>query len=270
LQKNTIKSIKINNKTAQAMLKTIIIDDEPLAISRLKRLLSRYEADFNIIAEAKNGKEGLELIEKHQPELIFLDIEMPEMNGFEMLSKLSYMPIVVFATAFDQYAIRAFEENSIDYLLKPIEAERLEKTVEKLKKFQQKPVDNPFNTNLLEMLEKLKPKKEMHSISVKSGERILFIPLIDIAFFEAEDKYVMLNTIDGKRHVTNSTVAALEEKLPDNFLKVSRAAIINTKTIKEVQKSFNGKYIVILKDVKASKIKTGSTFGDNLKKLMDN
>jgi two-component system, LytTR family, response regulator len=252
------------------MLKTILIDDEPLAISRLKRLLSRYEADFDIIAEAKNGAEGLEFIEKHKPELIFLDIEMPEMNGFEMLSKLSYMPIVIFATAFDQYAIRAFEENSIDYLLKPIEAERLEKTVEKLKKFQQKPIDNPFNTNLLEMLEKLKPKKEIHSISVKSGEKILFIPLTDIAYFEAEDKYVFLNTIDGKRHVTNATIGSLEEKLPDNFMQISRSAIVNSKMIKELQKSFNGKYVVLLKDVKASKIKTGSTFGDNLKKLMEN
>ncbi len=251
------------------MLKTILIDDEPLAISRLKRLLSRYENDFNIIAEAKNGQEGLELIEKHKPELIFLDIEMPEMNGFDMLSKLSYMPIVVFATAFDQYAIRAFEENSIDYLLKPIEAERLEKTVEKLQKIRQQPTDNLFNTSLLEMLEKLKPKKDIHSISVKSGEKILFIPLTDIAFFEADDKYVTLNTIDGKQHLTNFTIANLEEKLPDNFLRISRSSIVNSKVIKELQKSFNGKYVVLLKDIKLSKIKTGSSYGDNLKKLME-
>ena len=251
------------------MLKTILIDDEPLAISRLKRLLSRYENDFNIIAEAKNGQEGLELIEKHKPELIFLDIEMPEMSGFDMLSKLSYMPIVVFATAFDQYAIRAFEENSIDYLLKPIEAERLEITVGKLQKMRQQPTDNLFNTSLLEMLEKLKPKKDIHSISVKSGERILFIPLTDIAYFEADDKYVFLNTIDGKQYLTNFTIAALEEKLPDNFLRISRSAIVNSKVIKELQKSFNGKYVVLLKDIKLSKIKTGSSYGDTLKKLME-
>ncbi len=251
------------------MLKTILIDDEPLAISRLKRLLLRYENDFNIIAEAKNGKEGLALIEQLKPDLIFLDIEMPEMNGFELLSKLNYMPIVVFATAYDQYAIRAFEENSIDYLLKPIEAERLEKTVEKLQKIKHSSTDNLFNTNLLEMLEKLKPKKEIHSISVKSGEKILFISLTDIAFFEADDKYVTLNTIDGKQHLTNFTITNLEEKLPDNFMKISRSAIINSLLIKELQKSFNGKYVVILKDIKSTKIKTGSSFGDNLKKLME-
>jgi two-component system, LytTR family, response regulator len=251
------------------MLKTILIDDEPLAIRRLKRLLSRYEADFNIIAEAKNGHEGLELIEKHQPDVIFLDIEMPEMNGFDMLSKLSYMPIVVFATAFDQYAIRAFEENSIDYLLKPIEAERLEKTVEKLQKLRQQPTENMFNANLLEMLEKLKPKKDIHSISVKSGESILFIPLSDISFFEADDKYVTLNTLEGKQHLTNFTITTLEEKLPDSFLRISRSAIVNAKFIKELQKSFNGKYVVIMKDWKLSRLKTGSSYGDVLRRFME-
>ncbi len=251
------------------MLKTILIDDEPLAISRLKRLLSKYADEFDVIAEAKNGQEGLELIEGLKPDVIFLDIEMPVLNGFEMLSKLTYMPIVVFATAFDQYAIRAFEENSIDYLLKPIEEERLEKTVEKLQKFQQKPTDNPFNANLLSVLEKLKPKKEIHSISVKVGERILFIPLTDISYFEADDKYVFLNTIDGKQHLTSYTISTLEEKLPTHFIRVSRAAIVNSVVIKELQKSFNGKYVVLMKDFKQSKIKTGGTYTDNLKGLME-
>ena len=167
------------------MLKTILIDDEPLAIKRLRRLLTKYADTFDIIGEAHNGQEGLDAIEALKPDIIFLDIEMPILTGFEMLARLSYMPLVVFATAFDQYAIRAFEENSIDYLLKPIEAERLEKTVDKIEKFHQKPMDNPFNANLLQVLEQLKPKKETHSISVKVGERILFIPLSNISYFEA-------------------------------------------------------------------------------------
>jgi two-component system, LytTR family, response regulator len=251
------------------MLKTILIDDEPLAISRLKRLLGRYESDFMLIAEAKNGQEGLDLIEHYQPDVIFLDIEMPLMNGFEMLSKLTYMPMVVFATAFDQYAIRAFEENSIDYLLKPIEAERLEKTVEKLRKSVQKPIENLFNANLLEMLEKLKPKKDIHSISVKSGERILFVALSDISHFVADDKYVFLHTLDGKQYLTNYTITMLEEKLPDNFVRISRSAIVNTLIIKELQKEFNGKYVVLMRDIKHSKIKTGSSFGDVVRRLME-
>lgn len=262
------------------MFKTILIDDEPLAISRLKRLLSHYSSVITIVDEAHNGQEGMEKIEALKPDLIFLDIEMPLMNGFEMLASLSYMPKVIFSTAYDQYAIRAFEENSVDYLLKPIETERLEKTIEKLKKLEDKKEDNSLNANLLQLLEQFKAKEDAqrapvqkqttaHSISVKSGERILFIPLIDISYFEAEDKYVFLNTHDGKQYLTNYTIANLEEKLPDNFVRVSRSSIINSLLIKELQKYFNGKYLVIMRDSKGTKVETGSTYGDNLKRLME-
>lgn len=249
-------------------MKTILIDDEPLAIGRLKRLLGKFE-DFEIIAEAKNGQEGLEKITQLKPDVIFLDIEMPEMTGFEMLAQLDFMPLVVFATAYDQYAIRAFEENSIDYLLKPIETERLEKTVEKLRKLKSNTSDSSMNNSLLQLIEQFKPKKDIHSISVKSGEKILFIPLTEISFFEAEDKYVFLNTTDGKQYLTNYTIASLEEKLPENFIRVSRSSIINSLLIKELQKYFSGKYLVIMRDTKASKIETGSAYGENLKKLME-
>ncbi len=114
-------------------LRTIIIDDEQLALNRLRRLLSDYAEVFDIIAEGHNGAEGLAMVDQYTPDLIFLDIEMPLLNGFEMLAKVGKMPMVVFATAYDQYAIRAFEENSVDYLLKPIENERLQKTIEKIK-----------------------------------------------------------------------------------------------------------------------------------------
>lgn len=249
-------------------MKTILIDDEPLAIGRLKRLLGKFE-DFEVIAEAKNGHEGLKKITQLKPDVIFLDIEMPEMTGFEMLAQLEFMPLVVFATAYDQYAIRAFEENSIDYLLKPIETERLEKTVEKLRKLKSNSGNSSVNNSLLQLIEQFKPKKDMHSISVKSGEKILFIPLTEIGFFEAEDKYVFLNTTDGKQYLTNYTIASLEEKLPENFIRVSRSSIINSLLIKELQKYFSGKYLVIMRDTKASKIETGSAYGENLKKLME-
>lgn len=249
-------------------MKTILIDDEPLAIGRLKRLLGKY-TDFEIIDEAKNGEEGLQKIELHQPDVIFLDIEMPMLTGFEMLARLEFMPLVVFATAYDQYAIRAFEENSIDYLLKPIEADRLEKTVEKLRKLKSSSTNSSMNASLLQLIEQFKPKKEVHSISVKSGEKILFIPLQEISFFEAQDKYVFLNTVDGKQYLTNYTISALEEKLPEGFVRVSRSSIVNSLLIKELEKYFNGKYIVIMQDSKATKIETGSTYGENLKKLME-
>jgi two-component system, LytTR family, response regulator len=251
------------------MLSTLLIDDEPLAISRLKRLLLQFPADLEVIGSANDGKTALNMIAELQPDLIFLDIEMPEMSGFELLTQLPEVPLIVFCTAYDQYAIRAFEENSIDYLLKPVEMERLEKTVEKIRKLTTKPQQNPFNTDLMALLETLKPKKDIHAISVKVGDRILFTPLSEIAYFEAEDKYVYLFTIAGRKYLCNYTIAALETKLPEAFIRVSRAAIVHTLVIKELQKEFNGNFVILLNDFSHSKIKTGAAYLEQLKKLME-
>ncbi|GAB3930802.1 LytR/AlgR family response regulator transcription factor [Larkinella terrae] len=251
----------------QFPLRTLLIDDEPLALNRLRRLLNRYDDTFEIVGEAINGLEGLRAVEVLEPDLIFLDIEMPGLNGFEMLARLPYLPIVVFATAYDDYAVRAFEENSIDYLLKPIEPERLEKTVERIRKSRTTPVGS--SPDLRHVLEMLKPKKELHSISVKTGDRILLIPLTSIAWFEAEDKYVFLHTLDGEQFLTNYTISTLEEKLPDTFTRISRSTLLNSRHIREIQRHFNGKFVVIMRDKKSSQLMTGSSFHDNLKSLME-
>lgn len=254
-------------------LKTLLIDDEPLARARLRRLLNQFESTFEIVGEAVNGTEGLTLITELQPDVIFLDIEMPLMNGFEMLAHLTYMPMVIFATAYDQYAMKAFEENSIDYLLKPVEIERLAKTVEKLKKLSISSMGresaNQFNHNLRQLIEQLKPKKELHAISVKYADKILLIPLEDISYFEAEDKYVFLATKEGQKYLTSYTIAVLEEKLPTYFTRVSRAAILNGHHIKEIQKHFDGKYILVLMDKKATKITSGQSFAENVRQLFE-
>jgi two-component system LytT family response regulator len=256
-------------------LKTILIDDEPLALSRLRRLLEKHRDHFQIVSEAKNGAEGLIEINKHNPDVIFLDIEMPLLNGFEMLSKLTKMPLVVFSTAYDQYAIRAFEENSVDYLLKPVENDRLLKTIEKIRNITKAGAStigaaNPYSDNLLRLLEEMKPKKEIFSLSVKSGDRILLIPLTEITHFEAEEKYVFLNTLDGQKYLLSYTLTSLEEKLPKHYLRVSRAGIVNSHHIKEIQKHFNGKYVITMRDRKASLITSGSTYADSIRHLLDN
>lgn len=252
--------------------KTLLIDDEPLARARLRRLLSHYGETFDIVGEAANGAEGLTLVEELHPEVIFLDIEMPLMNGFEMLAALTFMPMVIFATAYDQYAIRAFEENSIDYLLKPVENDRLEKTVEKLKKRIAAPeerVSTSFNASLLQIIEHFKPKKDLHAISVKFADKILLIPLEEISYFEAEDKYVFMATKEGQKYLTSYTISTLEEKLPPHFTRVSRAAILNSRHIKEIQKHFDGKFILVLNDKKNSKITSGQSFAENVRQLFE-
>ncbi len=257
----------------QLPLKTLLIDDEPLAIARLRRLLVPYSDTFDIIGEAGNGAEGLAFIEAEQPDVVFLDIEMPLLNGFEMLAKLTTMPMVIFATAYDQYAIRAFEENSIDYLLKPIEAERLSRTAQKIRNLVERDGansrNNPMSDSLMQLLAQMQPKKEIHSISVKTGDKIVLVPLTDITHFEAEDKYVFLCTTSGQKHLTNYTLTTLSEKLPNTFLRVSRSAIVNRFKIAEMHRHFDGKYLVVLADKKATKLTTGSTYADTIRQLLD-
>ncbi|MEA5259990.1 LytTR family transcriptional regulator DNA-binding domain-containing protein [Arcicella aquatica] len=249
--------------------KTILIDDEPISISRMRRLLNDYNDTFDIIGEALNGQEGLEIIEELKPDLIFLDIEMPILSGFEMLAKLTYMPIVVFVTAFDQFAIKAFEENSVDYLLKPIEKSRLDRTVLKLQKLTANQSVKLSSESLQTISELIKPKKEIHSISVRNGDKILIIAFHEISHFQADEKYVFLNTVEGKQYITNHTIVNLTEKLPDSFIRISRSCIVNATRIKELEKHFNGKYLVVMQDQKRSKLETGISFHDNLKRLME-
>lgn len=247
--------------------KTLLIDDEKLAVKRLARLLIEHEDTIEIIGEAYNGAEGLQLIEALRPDLIFLDIEMPVLNGFEMLSQLTYIPTVVFATAFEAYAIRAFEENAIDYLLKPVEKERLQLTLQKLGKLSSQPFD--YNRQLMQLIAQFKPKKDLISIPVKTGERILLIRLEEITHFEAEDKYVYLNTADNKKYLIDYTLATLEDKLPAHFIRTSRSTIINRMYIKEIQKYFSGRYVMLLNDRAQTKITSGLSYADKVRRLLE-
>ena len=250
-------------------MKTILIDDEELAVKGLRKLLRQYDDVFEVVAVASNGREAVELIEFHQPDLIFLDIEMPVYNGFEVLKRLTNKPLIVFTTAYNAFAVRAFEENSLDYLLKPIEKQRFDITVERLQK-QWKDRKNDFDSQkLIDLMDSLHQKKEIHSLTVKLGDRIIFVPIAEITHFFAEERYVILNTVDGKQHLINQTIQTLEERLPRHFVRVSRSSIVNFNHIREAQKFFGGKYILFMKDPKKSKIETGSKYVENLTKLLD-
>jgi two-component system LytT family response regulator len=246
--------------------KTIIVDDEELARQRLKRLLKPYSDLVDIIGEASDGAEGLEIITKLKPRLIFLDIEMPVLNGFEMLARLQEQPKVIFTTAYDQYAIKAFEEDSVDYLLKPIETERLEKTIQKLQNtIQQQSFDLPLEA----LIKQLNIKKDIKTLTVKIGDRILLIKLEDMVYIEAEDKYVFLHCLDGKKHLTEFTISSLEERLPDHFLRVHRGAIINSNHIKEIRKGFNGALIFVMNGSENSRISSSRSYGEVIRKQFD-
>ena len=245
--------------------KTIIVDDEPLARQRLKRLLLEFP-HFTIEAEAANGKEAIELINSLQPDVVFLDIEMPVFNGFEVLAQLNTQPKIIFTTAFDQYAIKAFEENSVDYLLKPIEKERLEKAVNKLQKLENSDI------NILpiqQLIEQLNPKKVLKSLTVKIGDRILLIKTENIVFLEAEDKYVFIHTSDGEKLLTDLTITGLEEKLSEEFVKIHRSIIINSEKIKEIRKSFNGALVFVMNNKEQTRLSSSRSNGESLRERFD-
>ena len=238
----------------------IIIDDEPLARQRLRRLLEPYE-EIVVVAEAGNALEGIEIIDALKPELIFLDVEMPELSGFEMLPKLSHQPKVVFTTAFDHYAVKAFEEDSIDYLLKPIEKVRLEKTIRKL--HQNLPVPS-LPLNALSFTEH--QKHAIKSLTVKIGERVILVRLTDIVNIEAQDKYVFLITLDGKKHLTDYTITGLEQKLPEQFIRINRGAIINSEFIKEIRKGFYGTRVFVMNNSPESRVTSSRSYSEMIRK----
>ena len=246
---------------------TIIIDDEPPARDRLLKLLGNFPETFNVLDTAKNGREAKQKIEALTPDLIFLDIEMPGLTGFELIEALEKIPMVVFCTAYDQYSLQAFETNSIDYLVKPVRLERLEKTIGKLKL-----LDRHFSTqnfsSFLKQVSFQKEAKKMTSITVKKGDKLVFVKLEDVSHFEAGDKYVNVHT-NNEIHLSEQSLTQLEQKLPDNFLRVHRAVIINTDFVKEVQKYFNSRFVITLNNPKKSSLTTGRSYNQAIKEWMN-
>ncbi|GAA4305687.1 LytR/AlgR family response regulator transcription factor [Aestuariibaculum suncheonense] len=245
---------------------TIIVDDEQSARDRLERLLGLFPETFQIIGIAKNGNEAKELINTLTPDLIFLDVEMPGLNGFEVLQALEVIPIVIFCTAYDQYSLQAFETNSLDYLVKPVRQERLETTIKKLKLFDRSSNENILNT--LRKLTALKSDTKMTSITIKKGDKIVFIKLEEVLYFEANEKYVMVHT-NIEKHLSEQSLLKLEQKLPEEFLRVHRGIIINTNHVKEVQKYFSNRFIITLNTSPKTAITTGRTYSDVIKHWMN-
>lgn len=218
----------------------IIIDDERLARNELKKLLQEH-GDIEVIDEAANVDEGLEKIELHNPELIFLDIQMPGKSGFDLLTELDKAPKVIFTTAYDEYAIKAFEVNALDYLLKPIEPKRLSDSINKLHDELNKEKaegQSIFNRG---------PLNEHDQVFVKDGERCWFVSLANIRLFESDGNYIKVY-FDTNRPMIHKSLNALDEKLDErSFFRASRKHIVNLSWVEAIEPWFNGGLMVKLK-----------------------
>ena len=245
------------------LYKTIIIDDEPPARMRLLKLLKNFPETFNVIAEAVDGNDAKEKIEILKPDLIFLDIEMPELTGFNLLEQLTVIPIVIFCTAYDQYSLKAFETNSVDYLLKPVKLERLQQSVNKLELFS----ENSVNQNVLKLLAELstqKKEKTMTSITVKKGDKLVFVKLNEVSHFRADERYVSVHAIH-ETYLTEEPLSTLVLKLPDNFLRVHRGVIINKDYVNDIQKYFNSRFVITLNNNKQTSVTSGRSYNEAIK-----
>lgn len=233
------------------VFKTILIEDELLALERLKKLLKHYNDIIDIVNVATNGAEAIEQIDSLKPDLIFLDIQMPEFNGFEVLARIQHQPIVIFSTAYDEFALKAFETNSIDYLLKPISSKRLAKAIEKLHKLSGEKQDE-FSRQLQKMMELIK-KPVAKRMLVKIGDIIKPLNFNEIYFFTADDKYVRVNTFD-KSYLIDKSLSKLESELDESFIRIHRATIVNSDHIGEIIRMFKGSFEVRMKDKKRTKL----------------
>jgi two-component system LytT family response regulator len=212
------------------MLKVILIDDERLARSELKRLLQEFP-DVEVIGEAANATEGLDKIESLNPDLVFLDIQMPGKTGFDMLTQLERAPHIIFVTAYDEYALKAFEVNALDYLMKPVEPKRL---AEALLKVRQKDEEELLSYNNRGLL------GEHDQVFVKDGERCWFVKLSDVRLFESVGNYAKVFFGTNKPLILKS-LNALEERLDEKvFFRANRKHIINLRMIEKIEPYFNG------------------------------
>jgi two-component system, LytTR family, response regulator len=234
--------------------KILIADDEKLAREAIKLQLQKIP-DVEVVAECTNGKEALEKIKELKPDILFLDIQMPYLSGIEVLDQLdfNYSPAIIIVSAYDKYAIKAFENDAIDYLVKPYTDERFEKAFKKAYKLSKLSTEQKSTSSTIEDLKTLLKDfgtiNEIVTISVKEGTKITLVLVDEIIYLEAAGNYVTIFT-DTKKYLHKETLQSLEEKLPSLFVRVHKSTIVNTSYIAELHSLYNGDYLIKLKNGK--------------------
>ncbi|MGA8087710.1 MAG: LytTR family DNA-binding domain-containing protein [Terracidiphilus sp.] len=228
-------------------MRALIVDDEPLARTALLRLLKR-ERDITIVGQCGDGESAVDAIRQASPDLVFLDVQMPEMDGFQVAEAIGAerMPVTIFITAFDRYAIRAFDSNAVDYLLKPFAPDRLARALTRARERCLGRQDKDAAQRLFALLDTRLQSDYAQRLTVAHGGRIIFVPVADIDWIQAEGNYARLH-VSRKIFDVRETLQALMEKLdPREFIRIHRSTIVNVRRIREVQPWFQGSHIVVL------------------------
>ena len=266
----------------QHILKTLIVDDESLARRGLTHRLKNI-ADIEIVGEAQNGREALKLIREKAPDLVFLDIQMPGINGFEVVQQLDVesMPIILFLTAYDEYAVHAFEVNALDYILKPIDEERLHQVLEKVRSNLSEKRALKQKRLLLELVSQISgetissfaeleekdiaglTKKEPSRLAIRDGGRTTWVNQDDIEWIDAAGDYMCVQAL-GTTYIMRKTMKELEQELDESILqRIHRSTIVNVKLVREMESHINGEYFLTLDS--GHRVKLSRTYKDKLK-----
>jgi two-component system, LytTR family, response regulator len=244
-------------------IKTLVVDDEPLARRNL-RVLLEADPEIELVGEAAGGAQALALISEHSPDLVFLDVQMPETDGFGVLERLEAgrLPVVIFVTAFDKYALKAFDFHALDYLLKPFDDSRFEKALARAKRQLAQRELKDLSRRLISLLEDRaaphasehegataeKPARYQTRFLIKSGGRVSFVRADEVDWIEADDYYVKLH-VKGRGHLLRETMNDVESRLdPEVFVRIHRSSIVNMERVRELQQMFGGDYSVVLHD----------------------
>lgn len=254
----------VRDRTITAML----VDDEPLARHGLRSLLAT-EPDFSIIAEASDGEEALAALTEHRPDILFLDIQMPEMDGFELLRAIpaEEMPLVVFVTAFDEFAVKAFDARALDYVLKPFDAARIRSSLHRIRGTLQLKEQAEYSRQIEEIVRTIRPaRKFIDRVMVRTGGKIYFVPAADILWCEAAADYLHMHTVTGV-HTVRSTIGAFEESLdPAQFVRIHRSTIVRLGAIRELRPGAHGEYTALL--VQGTELSVSRSYKERIERLL--
>jgi two-component system LytT family response regulator len=244
-------------------MKVLLVDDEPLAREGAALLL-REESDITDVSEARNGAEAVTMIRANRPDLVLLDVQMPQMDGFGVLREVGAdaMPPVIFVTAHDKYAIQAFEVNAIDYLLKPVTRERFAQALARVReRVSAQGLDNRHVRALLQTLSS--QPRHLARVALRASGKISFVDVDDIQYVQAAENYVQLH-LKGSRHLLHVPIATLEASLdPAMFLRIHRSLIVNVKHVQELETGPHGEYIVVLKG--GARLQSSRTYHEKIK-----
>lgn len=249
------------------MYTAIIIEDEYPARLRLEHLLSDHRSSISLLGQADTGRSAITMAKLHRPDILFLDIHLPDMTGFEVLKALDYQPMIIFTTAYAEYAIQAFDVFAVDYLVKPFDEDRFKKALDKIHLFN-KPANVPDYAKLAELFFQSQRKPKQTSLAVKSGQKILLIDYDDITHLKADDKYVTVALADHKTYLCEKALGTLEEILPDHFIRVHRSYIINKNWIAEVHRYFKGRLMLVIDDKERTTVITSDSYTHNVKAVL--